>query len=164
MLQKLPSRLRSYTGRVQKEDLTVVVLIDEDRQDCHALKQQIEQMAIHAGLTTKSNARPGAAFHVVTRIAVEELEAWFIGDVEALRAAYPRVSGTLASNARYRDPDAVAGGTWEALHRVLKNSGYYRGIFPKLEVARSVAKHMVPYRNKSHSFRVFCAGVEAVFV
>jgi hypothetical protein len=31
----------------------------------------------------------------LNRIAVEELEAWFFGDIEALRAVYPKLSATL---------------------------------------------------------------------
>ena len=95
-------------------------------------------------------------------VLVEELEAWFFGDVEALRAAYPRVPASLARRAPYRDPDGIAGGTWEALYRVLKRAGYYQTSFPKTEVARNVSVHMDPSRNNTHSFRAFREGVEAL--
>jgi hypothetical protein len=55
----------------------------------------------------------------------------------------------------YRDPDSIAGGTWEALERVLKSAGYFRTGLRKIELARSVAKHMDPQRNRSRSFRAF---------
>jgi len=73
----------------------------------------------------------------VNRIAIEELEAWFFGDVDALHAAYPRVSRHLANKAPYRDPDAITGGTAEALGRVLK--AYYRTGLLKTEVAKKIA-------------------------
>ena len=64
---------------------------------------------------TKSSAAQNEDFQVVNRLAIEELEAWFFGDVEALHAAYCRVSINLQDQARYRDPDAIRGGTYEAL-------------------------------------------------
>ena len=51
---------------------------------------------------------------------IEELEAWFFGDIAAIHAVYPRVSIHLGSRANFRDPDAIPGGTWEALERVFK--------------------------------------------
>ena len=101
-------------------------------------------------------------FVVLNRIAVEELEAWFFGDIAALANAFPGVSPTLGAQARYRDPDAIAGGTWEALQRVLQKAGYFGGGLPKIEVARTLAKHMDPARNTSSSFRQFVQGLAAL--
>ena len=122
----------------------------------------MEEIAAQAGVITKTAAGPIARFNVVNRIVVEELEAWFFGDVEALRVAYPRVPESLGRRAAYRDPDAIKGGTREALHRVLRNAGYYSNYLPKIEVARRVSAHMDPARNMSRSFRNFCAAVEAI--
>jgi len=83
---------------------------------------------------------------------VEELEAWFFGDVSALIAAYPGVPATLAHRARFRDPDAISGGTWESLERVLQRAGHHTGGLEKLRAAREIAKHMDPERNRSRSF------------
>ena len=86
---------------------------------------------------------------------MEELEAWFFGDVEALVAAYPRVPRTLERWKDYRDPDAIRGGTWEALGRVLQRAGYFPGGLAKKAAARTIATHMNPERNRSRSFRLF---------
>jgi hypothetical protein len=93
---------------------------------------------------------------------VEELEAWFFGDVEALVTAYPKVPSNLANKEKFRDPDAITGGTWEALERLLQKAGYYSGGLPKIEVARKVSEFMEPSRNRSKSFQVFKEGLEAV--
>jgi hypothetical protein len=143
--------------------MRIVVVVDEDRQDCHQLKGQLERFAQSAGLHTKSAPHANGRFHVLNRIAIEELEAWFFGDVGALRSAYPRVPGTLNRRARFRDPDAINGGTWQALARVLKSAGYYRAGFPKIEVARTVAAKMDPQANTSKSFQVFREGLSALF-
>jgi hypothetical protein len=99
---------------------------------------------------------------VVSRLAIEELEAWFFGDAEAIVGAYPKMPPKLASKRRYRNPDAITGGTWEALERELQKAGYYRGGLPKVEVARMVSQHMDPQRNRSRSFQVFREGVRAL--
>jgi hypothetical protein len=85
---------------------------------------------------------------------IEELEAWYFGDWEAVRRAYPKVDATIPAQAKYRDPDAIKGGTWEALERALKKAGYFKSGLRKVELARAVAEHMEPGRNTSHSFKV----------
>ncbi|MEO8361262.1 MAG: DUF4276 family protein [Vicinamibacteria bacterium] len=160
LLAKLESRLKGYKSWLPA-DYRIVVLVDEDRQDCRKLKTRLENAAAAAGLTTKSK-RAGGSFVVLNRIAVEELEAWFLGDPVALHAAYPKVSATLGKKAKFRDPDAVGGGTWEALEQVLKNAGYYKGGLPKIEVAKTVAPHMDSARNSSASFHCFLDGLASL--
>ena len=161
LLKRLPARLQGYSNWLP-DDYRIVVLVDEDRQDCHTLKQELETAATQAGLITKSAAREDGMFQVLNRIAIEELEAWFFGDVDALHTAYPRVSHNLHRNRRYRDPDAIAGGTWEALERVLQRSGYFQGGLPKIQVADEIASHMIPEHNLSRSFQIFCTGLLAI--
>ncbi len=151
LLKRLPARLRGHS-RYLPDDWTIVVLIDADREDCRVLKSRLDEIARSAGLVPKTDARAGV-FNVVNRIVMEELEAWFFGDPEALAAAYPRIRrGSLS---RYRDPDAILGGTSEALARVLSRAGYYPSGMPKIEVARRVSSQIAPGRNRSHSFQVF---------
>jgi len=160
LLRKLPNRLAAYS-KMDWPELRLLVLVDRDADDCHALKERLEEMAVRAGLTTKSRNKEGR-FQIVNRLAVEELEAWFFGDVEALRAAYPAAPRSLGTRKQYRDPDAIRGGTAEALARVLRDAGYHRQGLPKIYVADAVARHLDPSRNRSHSFRCFCEGVEAL--
>ena len=61
----------------------------------------------------------------------------------------------MPSQAKYRDPDAITGGTWEALERLLQKAGYFKTGLRKIEAARSIAAHMDPTRNTSQSFQVF---------
>jgi hypothetical protein len=160
LLRQLPARLRGYAAWLT-DDYRIVVLVDEDRQDCLDLKQQLETEAQHAGLSTKTGAG-GSRFQVLNRIAVEELEAWFLGDIDALRQAYPRLPATLAATPKFRNPDAVPGGTWEALERTLKKYGYFKGGYRKVEAARAIAPHLEPDRNRSRSFWVFCEGLRSL--
>ena len=160
LLKKLPERLKMY-HRWIPDDWRIFVLIDEDRQDCYELKAELEKAAHEAGFVTKSSAAQNEDFQVVNRLAIEELEAWFFGDIEALRAAYPRVPRSLQYQARYRNPDAIPGGTYEALEHLLIQKNYYRGRIHKPTVAQNIARHMEPDRNKSKSFQVFIEGIKA---
>ncbi|HEO69753.1 MAG TPA: DUF4276 family protein [Candidatus Hydrogenedentes bacterium] len=85
-----------------------------------------------------------------------------LGDVKAIEAAYPRVRASVAGKARYRDPDKIKGGTWEALERVLQRAGYHRGGLAKIKAAQDIVSHMDPSRNTSRSFQVFREGLLAL--
>ena len=160
LLNKLPERLKIYRRWIP-DDWRIFVLIDEDRQNCHELKAMLERAAYEAGFVTKSSAAPNEDFQVVNRLAIEELEAWFFGDVEAMHAAYPRIPINLQSKARYRNPDAIRGGTYEALEHLLIQSNYYQERVHKPTVAQNIAQHMDPSRNRSKSFQVFLEGIKA---
>ena len=160
LLAKLPNLLRGY-ARWLPDDYRIVVLVDADEDDCLGLKARLEETAAAEGLLTKTSAGPDSRFAVLNRLAVEELEAWFIGDVEALAAAYPGVPESLGQRRGFRDPDALRG-TWEALERVLQNAGYFRSGLRKIEAAGHIAAHMDPTRNRSRSFRCFAQGLAAL--
>jgi len=153
LLSQLPQRLSGYREWLP-DSWRIIVLVDRDQDDCHKLKKQLEDIAADARLSTKSSA-PHTEWQVVNRLAIEELEAWLFGDMDAVRAAYPRVPRTIEERSGYRHPDAIRGGTWEAFERVLKKASYFRGGLRKLEAARKIALHMNPGRNRSHSFQVF---------
>lgn len=159
LLKALPERLRGYARRlVHQPGLRVLVLADRDDADCHALKARMENSIADAGLLSLSSAGERVAI-VATRIVIEELEAWFLGDLKALRAVYPRVPANLDRRAAFRDPDAIAGGTWEALERVLQQHGYHSGGLPKIAIAEGIGPHMNIDNNRSHSFAQFRDGV-----
>jgi hypothetical protein len=157
LLRSLPARLRGYRHWIP-EDWGIVVLIDSDGQDCLVQKRKLEMAARQAGFLTRAAAQEGR-FQVLNRLAVEELEAFFFGDVDAVCDAYPGVPRTLGSREGYRDPDAIAGGTWEALERVLQRAGHHLGGLSKIKAAREISACMEPDRNRSRSFQRFRQGV-----
>jgi len=95
----------------------------------------------------------------LNRISIEELEAWFFGDVEALHGAYPKIPLSLATRLKYHNPDAIQGGTWEELEKELQRKGYFHGGLAKIEAAKAISAHMDPARNRSKSFQVFRDGL-----
>lgn len=161
LLGKLPDRLHGY-ARFLPDDWRIVVVVDRDDDDCHELKQRMEAMTKQAGLRSRSRGG-GASWQVVNRIAIEELEAWYFGDWQAVCDAYPRVSSSVRNQRAYRHSDAVAGGTWEAFERVMKRHGYFRQGLRKIEAARAVGKCVDAARSDSASFLCFHQAVmEAV--
>ncbi|GAA3918354.1 DUF4276 family protein [Hymenobacter algoricola] len=153
LLQRLPGRLKTYARQFPHQpDLRVVVLMDADT-DCRRRKAEMEQVVAAAGLLTKTTAGAGQPFRILTRLAVAELEAWFLGDRAAIQAAYPRVRpqhfGGLPPN-----PDAIAD-TWETLWRVLREGRYYLAGKAKVEWAETITPHLDPDRNTSASFQYF---------
>lgn len=160
LLKRLPDELEDIYSRVRHEnDLKICIIIDKDDEpNCLTLKQTLEKMALKAGLTTKSTPNYDGSYHVLNRIAIEELEAWYFGDVPAIHKAFPRVEITLDKKKGYRDPDAIKGGTWEKLIHLLISKRYETGI-SKTKLAEKIAVHMDPSRNRSHSFQVFRDGL-----
>lgn len=163
LLERLPQRLAGYANYDPAYRLKVLILVDRDADDCVALKSRLEAMCLESGLASKTRPAAGGAFDVVNRIVIEELEAWFFGDPDALQAAWPG-TGRTARRAAYREPDAVKGGTHEAMLRMLKASGHLRDAdrLPKIEVARTMGGILIPERNRSSSFQHFWTGLNAL--
>jgi hypothetical protein len=157
LLGKLEPRLRGYAAWLPA-DWRIVVVVDRDDEDCHVLKRRLESIAQRAGLSTRTRAG-NAPWQLVNRVAIEELEAWYFGDWTAVCSAYPRASTNVPRRQGLRDPDAIAGGTWEAFERVMQAHGYFKGGLLKIEAARAVGTHIAPARSSSHSFRVFSAAI-----
>lgn len=153
LLGKLEARLRGYAAWLPA-DWRVVVIVDRDDDDCLALKGQLETIARRAGLRSRSRAG-STPWQLVNRIAIEELEAWYFGDWAAVRSAFPRVSANVPRRQGLRDPDAIAGGTWETFERVLQAHGYFKGGLLKIEAARAIGARVDPAQSSSHSFRAF---------
>lgn len=154
LLKKLPRRLAGYAAWPGVAVARIVVLIDRDDEDCRSLRERLDSMAIEAGFTPIGPGRT-----VVNRIAVEELEAWFFGDFDAVVAAYPKVPSSAQGKAGLRDPDAIRGGTAEAFERLLQKHGYHQGGLAKVTAAQEIAGHMNVEANASRSFQVFRDGV-----
>ena len=153
LLRKIGDRLNGYANWMPT-NYRIVVVVDRDTDDCNDLKSRLEKICRDAGLRTRRTA--GASnWQVVTRIAIEELEAWCFGDWPAVRKAYPRLSPNIPDKASYKNPDAIKGGTHEAFEKVLRQSGYFRQGLSKTIAANAIGKHLNPAQNKSHSFNVF---------
>ena len=152
LLNRLPELIRGYGNSLGSES-SVIVVVDLDDGDCTAFKDEL------LDILRSCDPRPTVLF----RIAIEESEAWLLGDLAAVKAAYPRVREPVLN--RHRQ-DSICG-TWEVLADAvhpggaadLKRLGWARTGAAKREWATRIAPHMDPDRNVSKSFQVFRDGV-----
>ncbi len=151
LFARLPGRLRGLS-KSMSQTWRIVILVDRDRSDCLEVKRKLEAIASEARLKTRSTS--SSSYSVVNRVVIEELEAWYFGDWEAVRQAYPRLPN-VAGRSGFRNPDDIKGGTWEALERILQRAGYFLGGLNKIEAARAIGSRVNADRNKSRSFQVF---------
>ena len=154
LLNHLPRLLRGYGRSLQPGRDCVLVVVDLDTQDCIKLKQDL------LGVLQACNPRPTTLF----RIAIEEGEAWLLGDRDAVKAAYPNAKDPVLNG--YAQ-DSICG-TWEVLADAvhpggsapLKRTGYPTAGRAKCDWARNIAPRMDVSRNRSKSFQVFRDGVK----
>jgi hypothetical protein len=125
-----PLKMKRWPGRP-----FFIILRDNDSGDCQKRKSHLTQLA----LPTQKNFK--------VRIVCQELESWFLGDAQAVKAAYPQ-SENFAEKAKYRNPDNPRIKPSEELANITGNS-------LKVSRASSIARHMDPETNTSASFRVF---------
>jgi len=164
LLGALPAVLKGYHRRIVREgeaSLRVVVLLDGDGV-CVRRKNDLEAKAAAAGLRTKSTAVPGQVFHVLNRVAVQELEAWWLGDRAAIMAAYNGVKPHHFKGLD-RNPDGPLKPN-DVLWEVLKQGRHFLTGKRKTKWAETIAPHLdlSPGHNTSASFRCFCAGLGAL--
>ena len=109
LLNQLPRLLQGYARSLDASSSAVVVAVDLDDRDCIAFKRE---------LTDVLNAcRP--ALRALFRIAIEEFEAWLLGDRTALLQAYPKAKRAVLD--RYAQ-DSICG-TWEVLADAIHPGG-----------------------------------------
>lgn len=153
LLNHLPRLLRGYGRSLGLGRECVVVVVDLDRADCATFRREL------LSVLNACNPRPRTLF----RIAIEEGEAWLLGDRRAVKAAYPSAKDSVLNG--YRQ-DSICG-TWEVLADAvhpggsarLKNVGYPTVGKAKCDWAGRIAPHMDVNGNLSPSFRVFRDGV-----
>jgi hypothetical protein len=144
------------------EDWRIIVLVDNDNDDCRRLKEEMESAARQAGIQTRTRSG-GRPWRLVNRIVVEELESWYFGDWKAVCQSYPKVPPNVTARAPFRDPDAVKGGAWEKFEGILRRCGYFKTGLRKNEAAQAIGSATDPARNISRSFVKFREAVaEAV--
>lgn len=155
LLHNLSSKLRAY-GKENRDDLIVVVLVDlDDRPNCRIFKQELLHQL---DFCTK---KPNTLF----RIAIEELEAWYLGDRKAIAQAYPNARLEVLND---YTQDCICG-TWELFAKVVNDKEMVdilaskrrstRLLEAKVQWAKKITPLMDIEQNLSPSFVVFRDGV-----
>lgn len=128
--KSIPRKLKAW----REPGVHFVVLRDNDGADCRVAKQRLVVLC-------QTGGRPDS----IVRLACQELEAWYLGEPEALVEAYQRPDlATLASRERFRDPDSVMQPS-QALRELVPS-------FQKVMGARLMGTLVTDLRNRSRSF------------
>lgn len=152
LLDQLPRILRGY-GRTPGIDAVVVVL-DSDRKDCAAFLAELKDLL--------AGCRPAPT--TLFRLAIEEMEAWYLGDRAAVVKAYPRAKHDVLN--RYVQ-DSVCN-TWELLadaiypggSAAIKKAGWPLPGQVKHEWADRIGPLLDTQRNASPSFNKLRDGLQ----
>lgn len=112
------------------------------------------------------NAGLGMVVDTFFCIAVEEIEAWLLGDMNAILTAYPHAKRQLLQN---YEPDSVIG-TWEYLANAIYEGGlirlkkvatsYYEIGAQKCEWANEIGSYLSLQNNRSPSFNNFLSKLD----
>ena len=153
LLDRLPKLLRGYGKSLQNLTAAVIVVVDLDKKDCIEFKQEM------IDILNNCNPKPKALF----RIAIEESEAWLLGDHNAVKTAYPRAKGQVLNT---YVQDSICG-TWETLAdavypggaQKLKQLGWPHIGQVKCKWAENISPNFDVENNQSKSFQVFCDGI-----
>ena len=139
LLANLPKLLQGYARTPGYE--SVIVVCDSDRRDCKTFLRELRRVA------TEAKAEAITMF----RLAIEETEAWYLGDHQALLTAFPNAKKRLLN--KYKQ-DSICR-TWERLADIVHPGGSAAVVHPgnlKHEWANRIGPLMDPDRNCSPSF------------
>ena len=153
LLAQLPGLLRGY-GRTFSDypathSAVVIVVCDLDDRCLKAFRREL------LAVLDACDPKPKTRFC----IAIEEGEAWLLGDLPAIKAAYPGARSGILN--RYQN-DSICG-TWELLadvvyaggSRRLKELGWGAVGREKSSWAEKIAPYMDVEKNASPSFQYF---------
>jgi len=138
--RSIPRKLRAwkYPGD------SFIILRDNDGADCLKIKSRLLKICEEAG-------RPDT----LIRIVCQELESWFLGDLQAIEKAFnkPGLAKKYQSKKKMRNPDMLTNASQE-IEKLL-------GGYGKVNGSRLIAAQLSldPGANTSPSFQAFLKGI-----
>lgn len=139
--EDLISNLDKIIPSLSKRAQQIIVIIDQDKQDCVALKNKIKEKMAWCFCEYK------------IRIACYELEAWFLGDMEAIAKCSPKFKASFfQGKKKYRDIDNIEKPS-SVIEEIVPN--WKDKYASKPQFAEEIAKFVsLKQANRSHSFHV----------
>ena len=134
--RSIPKKLKAW--RIPGDRF--VIVRDNDNANCIDLKARLLAMCGASG-------RPDT----LVRLVCQELESWYIGDIEALALAFDPKIDTPMLRKRFAEPD-----TWPKPSKELER---LIPAFQKGMVARLMAQHLRETGNLSRSYMEFVKGL-----
>lgn len=156
LLNDLGMYLRGFDKSLRGISAAIVIVLDSDDREQKDFCRQLEEIAVNNAIETD---------HIFC-IAVEEMEAWLLGDEQAILKAYPDAKRHVIEA---YEQDSICG-TWEVLadaiypggrQRLYKDHKSYSEIGKlKSEWAKNIGPYMKLENNASPSFQLFIEAIE----
>ena len=134
---------------LSKKAQRIIVIIDKDRQNCVELKNKLQRKMVNCACKYK------------IRIACYELEAWFLGDMNAIYKCSPRFKADFfRGKKKYLDIDNLSDPKPSTEIETIVPD-WKKNYTSKPKFAKTIAPFMSLERrdselaNRSHSFHVF---------
>lgn len=151
ILNDLATYMKGFNKSLRGIPAAIIIVLDNDNRDCSEFEKELQDVA------TKNMIEVDHVFC----IAVEEVEAWLLGDEAAVLQAYPQAK--IAVLHSYKQ-DSICG-TWEILADAVYPGGYekMKKECPtfiekgkcKMEWSTHIGQYMDIRNNKSPSFNYF---------
>ena len=157
LLDQLPRLLagfgKAFAGYGKAYAAAVIVVCDLDDRNLKVFSQEL------GAVLASARTAPKTAFC----LAIEEGEAWLLGDIPAIKTAFPRAKDAVLEG---YENDSICG-TWELLAdavysggaSALKKQVYHVAGAEKSRWAREISPHMDVDNNQSPSFGAFVAAL-----
>jgi hypothetical protein len=139
-LQKsIPRKIKAFSN--YHEPVGVIILHDQDAYDCKDLKAKL------LDICNKNGDCP-----TLIRIVCRELESWYLGDMSAIKQAYPKFKiDQYRFKAKFRKPDEL--NAVDEIKKVLPE-------FQKVASAKAISPYLdIKDQNKSESFIHFVSEI-----
>ncbi len=137
--KRLSRKLKAYLD----SSAVFIVLRDKDSGDCNAIRTSLSEKC--------TQARRGE--RCVVRIAIHELESWFLADLSAVERAFGiKGLSTKQKKEKFRNPDTITS-PYRELRQLLPD-------FQKVSGARAIAPYMDLANQRSASFAAFIRGYQ----
>lgn len=158
LLNDLPMYLRAFNKVLRDmRDSVLIIVLDNDKRDVRQFREELNDVAVFNNISCD----------YVFCIAVKELEAWMLGDEEAIKEAYP--DAKMQHIKRYYQ-DGICE-TWEVLADIVyphghaklkKNAGGSYSLIGKMkcEWADKIGSCMHLHENQSPSYKTFIDELE----
>lgn len=142
--KSIPSKVKVFSN--YHTPAGVIVIQDQDSNDCKLLKTELFNLCRQHGQCP-----------ILIRIVCKELESWYLGDMNAIKQAYPKFKAEQHSlKSKFKNPDSIVNASKE-LEKILPE-------FQKVTSARNIAPYLdINGNNKSISFAQFISGVKLFF-
>lgn len=160
LLNDLPLYLKGLNDSLKQlpYNKAIIVILDCDDENCVDLKLKLLEMYKELNIS----------INVFFCIAIEEMEAWLLGDFKAIMEAYPTAKRHVHQN--YKQDEIV--GTWEYLADVVYKGGllqlkrdantYYEIGKQKCLWAQEIGKNLDIRNNNSPSFNYFISKLDSI--